>query len=160
MPGWVGHPECLYGTPGVAYLPASTFASAPSVNSVVKRWMGYPASSASAFAPSASLRYPFANGSSQFLRSADSQNPFSPFSVSPCLGGEPILWRLPPPPDLRTTPFRINTCKSVTKQTTLTSFIINTYEKPGGGGPPTIRPGAKGLFCPLLQGRELRGGRQ
>ena len=31
------------------------------------------------------------------------------------------------------TNFRINTCKSVSKRTTLTSFIINTYEKPGGG---------------------------
>ena len=29
--------------------------------------------------------------------------------------------------------FRINTCKSVTKQTTLTIFRINTYEKQGGG---------------------------
>ena len=29
--------------------------------------------------------------------------------------------------------FRINTCKSVSKQTTLTTFRINTYEKPGGG---------------------------
>ena len=33
------------------------------------------------------------------------------------------------------TPFRINTCKSVSKQTTLTSFRINTYEKRGEGGP-------------------------
>jgi hypothetical protein len=32
------------------------------------------------------------------------------------------------------TPFRINTCKSVTKQTTLTLFRINTYEKHGGRG--------------------------
>src|SRR5260370_2752449 len=30
--------------------------------------------------------------------------------------------------------FRINTCESVSKQRTLTSFRINTYEKPGGGG--------------------------
>jgi hypothetical protein len=30
--------------------------------------------------------------------------------------------------------FRINTYKSVTKQTTLTLFRINTYEKQGGGG--------------------------
>jgi hypothetical protein len=33
------------------------------------------------------------------------------------------------------TPFRINTCKSVSKQTTLSPFRINTYEKTGGGGP-------------------------
>src|SRR6266481_4294715 len=32
-------------------------------------------------------------------------------------------------------PFRINTCKGVSKQTTLTLFRINTYEKTGGGGP-------------------------
>ena len=54
---------------------------------------------------------------------------------------------------LALTPFRINTCKSVSKQTTLSSFRINTYEKHrGGGGPlpptthrplptlPTLRP--------------------
>src|SRR5260221_7111786 len=34
------------------------------------------------------------------------------------------------------TTFRINTCKSVSKQTTLTFFRINTYEKPGGRGAP------------------------
>src|SRR5713101_8073835 len=33
-------------------------------------------------------------------------------------------------------PFRMNTCKSVSKQRTLTTFRINTYEKPGGGGSP------------------------
>jgi hypothetical protein len=32
------------------------------------------------------------------------------------------------------TPFRINTCKSVTKQKTLTIFGMNTYKKIGGGG--------------------------
>src|SRR5713226_2531992 len=31
-------------------------------------------------------------------------------------------------------PFRINTCKSVSKQRTLTTFRINTYEKRGEGG--------------------------
>src|SRR6266852_3053401 len=30
-------------------------------------------------------------------------------------------------------PFRINTCKSVSKQMTLTPFRMNTYEKPGEG---------------------------
>jgi len=35
------------------------------------------------------------------------------------------------------TPFRINTCKSVSKQTTLTSFRITTYEKQGEGGTPS-----------------------
>ena len=33
------------------------------------------------------------------------------------------------------TTFRINTCKSVTKQTTLTTRRINTYAKPGEGVP-------------------------
>ncbi len=37
---------------------------------------------------------------------------------------------------LALTTFRINTCKSVSKQTTLTSFRINTYEKHRGGGLP------------------------
>src|SRR6266403_3952775 len=32
------------------------------------------------------------------------------------------------------TPFRINTCKSVSKQRTLTTFRMNTYEKQGEGG--------------------------
>ena len=32
------------------------------------------------------------------------------------------------------TTFKINTCKSVSKQITLTTFRINTYEKQGGGG--------------------------
>jgi hypothetical protein len=31
--------------------------------------------------------------------------------------------------------FRMNTCKSVSKQSTLTTFRINTYEKQGEGGP-------------------------
>src|ERR1700720_1686584 len=32
------------------------------------------------------------------------------------------------------TTFRMNTCKSVSKQSTLTTFRMNTYEKRGGGG--------------------------
>ena len=40
-------------------------------------------------------------------------------------------WRfLCPPP----TTFRMNTCKSVSKQSTLTTFRMNTYEKRGEGG--------------------------
>src|SRR6266852_9953486 len=31
-------------------------------------------------------------------------------------------------------PFRMNTCKSVSKQRTLTTFRMNTYEKRGEGG--------------------------
>src|SRR5713226_2667236 len=37
------------------------------------------------------------------------------------------------------TTFRINTCKSVSKQRTLTSFRINTYKKTGEGGTPANR---------------------
>jgi hypothetical protein len=33
-------------------------------------------------------------------------------------------------------PFRINTCKSVSKQRTLSTFRMNTCEKPGGRGDP------------------------
>src|SRR2546425_9923472 len=37
-------------------------------------------------------------------------------------------------------PFRINICKTVSKQTTLSTFRINTYEKQGEGGrgPQTV----------------------
>src|ERR1700731_5495880 len=43
------------------------------------------------------------------------------------------------PCDAPLTTFRINTCKSVSKQTTLTPFRMNTYAKPGGGGPHHFR---------------------
>jgi len=39
-----------------------------------------------------------------------------------------------PVPPRVTYSFRMNTCKSVSKQTTLTPFRMNTYEKQGGGG--------------------------
>ena|ERR1700740_1710138 len=73
---------------------AASFAKMPGV--------GYPnAFSASAFAPSASLRYPLLKGSHRGHCSTSS--------------------------------FRINTCKTVSKQTTLTPFRINTCEKTRGG---------------------------
>src|ERR1700719_3052017 len=40
-------------------------------------------------------------------------------------------WRFLCPP---LTTFRMNTCKNVSKQSTLTTFRMNTYEKRGGGG--------------------------
>jgi hypothetical protein len=40
-----------------------------------------------------------------------------------------------------TNSFRINTCKSVSKQMPLTPFRMNTYEKQGGGGSPKRRYG-------------------
>src|SRR6266403_5306804 len=39
-----------------------------------------------------------------------------------------------PVPPRVTYSFRMNTCQSVSKQTTLTPFRMNTYEKQGGGG--------------------------
>src|SRR6266446_6144121 len=36
------------------------------------------------------------------------------------------------------TTFRINTCKSVSKQSTLTTFRMNTYEKRGEGGSESV----------------------
>src|SRR5258706_5572948 len=44
--------------------------------------------------------------------------------------------------------FRINTCKSVTKQTTLTFFRMNTYAKTGRGSPHV--PITQELHYPLL----------
>jgi hypothetical protein len=45
------------------------------------------------------------------------------------------------------TTFRINTCKSVSKQTTLTPLRINTYKKPGGGGTPAFATQATLVVC-------------
>jgi hypothetical protein len=49
-------------------------------------------------------------------------------------------WRSPlhigPSPQHLLSPFRMNTCKSVSKQRTLTIFRMNTYAKTGGGGTP------------------------
>src|SRR5580765_5429947 len=36
--------------------------------------------------------------------------------------------------------FKMNTCESVSKQTTSSPFRMNTYAKPGGGGPLTSAP--------------------
>src|SRR6266404_3054081 len=57
------------------------------------------------------------------------------------------------------TTFRINTCKSVSKQRTLTTFRINTCEKQGEGGirgkrTLPLTPRQPSLFC-LLSGRCL-----
>src|SRR5260370_349835 len=53
--------------------------------------------------------------------------------------GEPISSPFCLISDRSSISFRISTCKSVSKQTTLTPFIINTYEKPGEGG-GSVRP--------------------
>ena len=68
-------------------------------------------------------------------------NPGS-FSESPGVGGNPatrsggLCLALPS----SITSFRINTCKSVTKQKTLSTCTINTYAKPGGGGSHQLAP--------------------
>src|SRR5216684_964162 len=76
--------------------------------------------------PSSSTRSP-----RFFPNSASTQRPLRLFTLS--LEGSVILC----PKSTQTatlTTFRINTCKSVSKQTTLTPFRMKTYEKPGGGG--------------------------
>jgi hypothetical protein len=51
-----------------------------------------------------------------------------------------LCTRVSPVPLRSCMSFRINTCESVSKQTTLTSFRINTCENPGGeGGTPRRR---------------------
>src|SRR5260370_29784871 len=62
-----------------------------------------------------------------------------PKSFSPLVYPERLLRRATRPSPLALTSFRINTCKSVSKQTTLTSFRINTYGKHmGEGGRPVL----------------------
>jgi len=60
-------------------------------------------------------------------------SPPIPNSVSLCLGGKPSLFNscrlVFMTPDRSSIFFRINTCKSVSKQRALTLFRINTYEK-------------------------------
>jgi hypothetical protein len=45
------------------------------------------------------------------------------------------------------TTFRINTCKSVSKQRALTIFRMNTYEKGGEGGGASLRHSLRWLMC-------------
>src|SRR5260370_28794562 len=46
------------------------------------------------------------------------------------------------------TTFRINTCKSVSKQRTLTVFRMNTYEKQGEGAPVIVNQESEEDSCP------------
>ena len=57
-----------------------------------------------------------------------------PKFFSPLVYPEPLLRRATRHSPLALTPFRINTCKSVSKQRALTPFRINTYEKHREGG--------------------------
>src|SRR5713226_1120047 len=76
--------------------------------------------------------------------------------------GEHTLPHLSPLPGRSRISFRINTCKSVSKQTTLSTFRINTYEKPGEGGPSPLPPrkvrtGTQGEACPIpTKNQQLR----
>jgi len=63
----------------------------------------------------------------------------------------------PLPPDGFSISFRINTCKSVSKQTTLTPFRINTYEKHREGGVRCCRC-LCGTFQLLVQCWQFPGG--
>ncbi len=64
----------------------------------------------------------------------------------------------PLPPDGFSISFRINTCKSVSKQTTLTPFRINTYEKHGEGEGGRCRRCLCGTFRLLVQCWQFPGG--
>ena len=76
----------------------------------------------------------------------------SPSLMPLCLCGNPDL--LPLAKDCKNietaTTFRINTCKSVSKQTTLTTFRMNTYAKRGEGGVPAIPVQRPTANYPLL----------
>src|SRR5216683_2950731 len=58
-------------------------------------------------------------------------------------------------------PFRINTCKSVSKQTTLTPFRMNTYEKTGGGEGQLVQTGRMpdnpGILASAVHGTRFTG---
>jgi hypothetical protein len=62
-----------------------------------------------------------------------------PKFFSPLVYPERLLRRAKRHSPLALTPFRINTCKSVSKQTTLTLSRINTYKKTGEGGTRLFR---------------------
>src|SRR6266849_6872200 len=61
-----------------------------------------------------------------------------PNFLSPLVYPERLLRRATRHSPLALTTFKINTCKSVSKQATLTPFRINTYEKRGGRGVPVF----------------------
>src|SRR5258708_25246079 len=74
------------------------------------------------------------DGRRQLARSAPDAYPiaFQPLTIRRSLTLlESTLEKVPHKPGLTT--FRINTCKSVSKQRTLTIFRMNTYEKQGEG---------------------------
>jgi hypothetical protein len=115
MPGCgVGHPECNYGTPGVGY----TLTSRPCEISKLQPLF----SRSSCNLVNAILAEP--------LHLSPSLSPLCSDLSALCVKLFLALAGRQAP----LTPFRINTCKSVSKQTTLTPFRITTYEKPRGRG--------------------------
>jgi hypothetical protein len=104
---------------------------------------------------------------SQLLCNQENPNSFGKIPVSP--NSVPLCRRLPRlgrggNPDLPSlakgfksaeaatlTTFRINTCKSVSKQSTLTTFRMNTYKKRGEGGLAGLHP----AFTPRLFAKEV-----
>src|SRR6266852_3894982 len=156
IPGWGGYPECFYGTPGVwGGHPDPVFGLSAGVdedsrcrrrNYGIPGWGGYPDP---AFGLSAGVdedsrcRRRFYGTPGVWGGHPDpvplhfSSPPCPPCSGLGALCVKPFLAfagrqaQMVPP-----TTFRINTCKSVSKQMTLTPFRINTYAKTGGGGYP------------------------
>ncbi len=66
--------------------------------------------------------------------------------TAPPKSSSPLATRHSPLP---LTPFRINTCKSVSKQRTLTTFRMNTYAKQGEGGPYSEGPSGRKYWVPF-----------
>src|SRR6266436_4948985 len=86
-------------------------------------------------APKADVRLALATPLESTLVEVFVLNSLNPFKMN-TFGGVPHFAQFL----CNVTPFRINTCKSVSKQTTLSTFRINTYEKQGegGGSPQTV----------------------
>jgi hypothetical protein len=110
--------------------------------------------------PSAPLRVPCPQGSpsprrtAPLLRPHKTSNPTLNRTSSPTPQHGPNSCLQTRQQTSNLTPFRINTCKSVSKQTTLTPFRMNTYEKPGGGGPKSLCGNDFDLLraCPISSG--------
>jgi hypothetical protein len=157
----VGHPERNYWTPGVGYTLASrpcgisniqTLSSRPSYNLVNASAADSPFVFITIQIPLPAtpfVSHPYKTPGGVTLRAL-----CAPTSMPSVLSPFLTLRAGQAPP----TPFRINTCKSVSKQMTLTSFRITTYEKPRGEGythrlrvlrAPTSVPSVLSPFLPL-----------
>ena len=88
------------------------------------------------------------------------------FCVAPCYFQIPSSKQAPPSQFTRAkaallSTFRMNTCKSVSKQSTLTTFRMNTYAKTGGRVPPAVHkhtsPYQRSIFRPCEQQSAICG---